>query len=460
MYSTQFLWSKGRYQIAIVPCFISGVPVPFFKPLVKSDNSALETCLVLGMLWIMVSIILLNILSRKYLSFESIESKWRRACLHIGLTTQTNLQPDKDVKEFPTIVSVNPESFVVSSKGITPEQIQERRAELNSSMGLFIGDVRYLAKPDGSTHANLIELTYSWNDLPAHIPLSNVPIHASGEVVFGLGMDGYYAITLENMVHLGISGETGSGKSVFIRQLITQLLVTDPHIVIVGIDFKGGVEFSFFEQLGNFVCADDFKKTGTVLKIILKEYQLRLQTVRKHDCDSIYDLTEKGTYVPPVVILVDEAAEFFGDKKQNSIYEDMSKIARLGRFAGIHLMISTQRADVDAIPQQIRSMLTTRVIFRVSQKEDSIMFIGSGEATKLRKLPGRFYLKDADGQLRELQAPYISKSDVKAMLRQLQRHTGSPLMRLLKTVVREDGAGTSARIRDSESVGAVNALSE
>ena len=78
--------------------------------------------------------------------------------------------------------------------------------------------------------------------------------------------------------------------------------------------------------------------------------------------------------------MIDEGAEFFGDRKQGRVYEMISKIARLGRFAGIHLIISTQRADVEAMPQQIRSMLVTRVIFKVSQKEDSIMFIGNADA--------------------------------------------------------------------------------
>lgn len=436
--STQFLWAKEKELINIMPCFVNGlIPVPFFKPAIDSD-SGMVFCVLFGIFWVMINLMVLNMMTEKGVVSVRIEDIWRKACLHTGLTCQTNLEPEKDVKEYPSVKSVNPKSFIVNAKGFTPELIQQKRAELSASMNLFIGDINYLKKPDGSTYANLIEIKYSWSDLPANIPLSNVPIASSGNIILGLSTDGFYKLSLEEMVHLGVSGETGSGKSVFLRQLITQILVTDPRAVVIGIDFKGGVEFFFFSQLGNFLCVDDFEKTGKVLEIILNEYLRRLKIVRENSCDSIYDLRQNGIYLPPIFILIDEGAEFFGDRKQAKVYEYVSKLARLGRFAGIHLIISTQRADVEAIPQQIRSMLVTRVIFKVSQKEDSIMFIGTADATKLRKLPGRFYLKDSEGKLKELQAPYVSKAEVKEILSGLNLDKNNGLMKVLKSAVYEN----------------------
>ena len=433
--SMKFLWAESNEPMRIMPWFISGfIPIPFFKPVAQS-NSGLMLCVLLGIGWVMINLVVLNVMTEKGIVGVRIEDMWRKACLHTGLTCQTNLEPDDDVKEFPNVVSVNPRSFIVNAKGFTPEKIQERRAELSADMNLFLGDIGYLKKRDGCTFANLIEIKYSWCDLPATIHLSSVPIAPRGKVIFGLSNDGFYSLSFEDMVHLGVSGETGSGKSVFLRQLITQILVTDRQAVIVGIDFKGGVEFLFFSQLGNFICVDDFEQTGRALEIVLNEYAKRLNIVRQNDCDSVYQLKDRGLYLAPIFILIDEGAEFFGDKKQSRVYDMVSKIARLGRFAGIHLVISTQRADVEAIPQQIRSMLVTRVIFKVSQKEDSIMFIGTADATKLRKLPGRFYVKDSEGRLKELQSPYISKSEVKEILKKVNSDQSNGLMKLLRSAV-------------------------
>lgn len=436
---SRFIWFKSRAMLSISPIFIRGVfPVPIFKPLNETVVLDLFLCVCIAIAWALINLVVLNVLVNG-IHIERIEEKWRAACLHVGLVTSTNLNPESEIKEYPFCVSVNPRSFIVKAMGTIPERIIERRAELSGDMGLFLGDICYLKKLDGSTFPDLIEIKYSRNDLPGSIPFASVPIARRGSVVFGLSQDGFYSMSLEKIVHLGVSGETGSGKSLFLRQMITQILVTDNQAVVIGIDFKGGVEFSFFSSLGNFVCIDDFGKAGKVLDIVLSEYARRLNIVRNNGCDSVYQLAEKGFYLSPVILLIDEAAEFFGDKKQNRIYDAIEKIARLGRFAGIHLVVCTQRMDVQATPPQIRSMLVTRAAFKMSQKEDSIMLLGTGDAVKLRKLPGRFYVKTSEGHLKELQAPYISKDEAKSILSSVNKvGQKNSLHTSLKNAIRED----------------------
>lgn len=424
----------------VLPYFLGWIPVPFFHPSGESFFTWL-VCHLVGVLWALVSSALLNLIVQRRVAYERIEEKWRRACLHVGLVTNTNLLPEEDVKEYPPVVSVTPVSFVIKAKGFTPEIIQEKRTELASAMGLFLGNVEFLKKPDGSTHADLLELGYSRHDLPAMIPLRTVPVARSGEVTMGLSMQGWQKLSLEAAVHLGVSGEPGSGKSIFLRSMITQLLVTDRDAVVVGFDFKGGAEFSFFEGLGNFICVDEYESAARVLPLVFEEYKRRVALVRASECDSIAQLRmSKNVHVPPLVIIIDEAGEFWEAEKGVSkvvlaeAYGYIDKLARLGRFAGIHLVICTQRASAEAIPPRVRSMLTTRVIFKVSQKEDSIMFIGTAAATKLRKIPGRYYLRAPDGNLKELQAPYVSKAEAKAILAKQQR-SPSELMASLRQSV-------------------------
>lgn len=431
----KYFWSwNGGPADSVLPFFFGWLPLPFFRPI---DGNILEwlLCILVGILWALVGSVMLNIVVERSVECERIETKWRRACLHVGLVTSTNLIPDEDVKEFPPVVTVTPKAFIVQSKGITPEKIQDVRVELSAAMGLFIGDVGFLKKPDGSTYSDLLELTYSWNDLPSMVPLRNVPVAESGRVVFGLGMDGYRSVSLEDMVHLGVSGETGSGKSVFLRSLVTQLMVTNRDAVIVGIDFKGGAEFSFFEGLGNFVCVDEYDGATNALRSVYDEYKRRVALVRASECDSVYQLSES---IASIIIIIDEAAEFWQSDKGVSrvVLQDafgyVDKLARLGRFAGIHLVVCTQRASADVIPPQIRSMLTTRVVFKVSQKEDSIMMLGSAVAIKLRKIAGRFYLRAPDGNLKELQASYVSKSEAKDILSRQSAPASSELVDMLR----------------------------
>ncbi len=457
VHAIRFIWFQNSAMLSIAPIFVRGVlPVPIFKPLNEAIMLDLFLCVCIVIIGLMINLVVLNVLVNG-IQLDRIEEKWRAACLHVGLVTSTNLNPENELKEFPFCISVNPRSFIVRAMGTVPERIIEKRAELSGDMGLFLGDVGYLKKLDGSTFPDLIEIKYSRCDLPASIPLASVPIARRGSVIFGLSQDGFYSMALEKIVHLGVSGETGSGKSVFLRQLITQILVTDPGAVIVGIDFKGGVEFSFFSQLGNFFCIDNFETAGKVLDIVLSEYARRLKIVRNNDCDSVYQLAEKGFYLSPVIVIVDEAAEFFGDKKQGRIYDNIEKVARLGRFAGLHLVICTQRADVSAIPQQIRSMLVTRAAFKMSQKEDSIMFLGTGDAVKLRRLPGRFYIKGQDGFLKELQAPYVSKDEVKQILKSTKRVENN-LFRQMKQAIFENASESIGETAQGETAASGEAV--
>lgn len=419
----KYFWGWSQESSGEVwPYFWGWLPLPFFYPN-EGDFASWLLCHLVGLMWACASMVLLNQIVQRKVAFERIEEKWRRACLHVGLVTNTNLQPLEDVKEYPHVVSVSPVAFIIKAKGFTPEIIQEKRTELASAMGLFLGNVEFLKKPDGSTYADLLEIGYARRDLPALLPLRNTPVARPGEVTMGMSMQGWQSLSLEGAVHLGVAGEPGSGKSVFLRSIITQLLCTDRAAVIIGLDFKGGAEFAFFEELGNFICVDEYESAAKVLALAFEEYKRRVSLVRASACDSIAQLRASAkVQAPPLVIIIDEAGEFWDSEKGvakallTETYGYVDKLARLGRFAGIHLIVCTQRASADAIPPRVRSMLTTRVIFKVSQKEDSIMFIGTAAATKLRKIPGRFYLRAPDGNLKEMQAPYVSKTEAKALV--------------------------------------------
>ncbi len=205
-----------------------------------------------------------------------------------------------------------------------------------------------------------------------------------------------------------------------LRTLITPILVNYPKAVIIGIDFKQGSEFHIFENITNFILCDDHETSSTILKEIFEEYKRRAAYVKSQNADNSYEITNATNQrINPILIIIDEAFEFFAKVKSKD-YELattlINKLSRLARFVGIHLIIATQRPDVDAIPAQIRSMLKTRICFRLRQKEDSIMFIGTAEATSIKDVPGRFLLATDDGTFAEMQAMWLSKPEAKALV--------------------------------------------
>ena len=92
--STKFLWAENKGIINIMPIFVNGtMPIPFFKSIIEGDNIGLVFCVLIGIAWIMVNLVVLNVMINGSISNVRIEDIWRKACLHVGLTCQTNLNP-------------------------------------------------------------------------------------------------------------------------------------------------------------------------------------------------------------------------------------------------------------------------------------------------------------------------------------------------------------------------------
>src|SRR5262249_17440628 len=79
----------------------------------------------------------------------------------------------------------------------------------------------------------------------------------AGELTFGVGRgrEGALWVDLAQLPHLLIGGATGEGKTAFLRQLITGLVLDLPveRLRLALVDLKG-MEFGLFEQLPHMWC--------------------------------------------------------------------------------------------------------------------------------------------------------------------------------------------------------------
>jgi len=71
----------------------------------------------------------------------------------------------------------------------------------------------------------------------------------------------------------------------------------------------------------------------------------------------------------------------------------ISSIARLGRAAGVHLVLATQRPDAKLIPGELKANLGVRINCGRTNSTASSMILDSGEGTRVKANPrGRLYL--------------------------------------------------------------------
>jgi DNA segregation ATPase FtsK/SpoIIIE-like protein len=93
---------------------------------------------------------------------------------------------------------------------------------------------------------------------------------------------------LPELIHIGIAGLPGSGKSVMLRSLITQVLINYPKSVVIGIDFKNGSEFHIFENVMNFVLCANHESTAIALQEIFDEYKRRAEYIKDVNQDNAF----------------------------------------------------------------------------------------------------------------------------------------------------------------------------
>ena len=293
-------------------------------------------------------------------------------------------------------------------------------------------DVELVAYYD---HGQIVTQLYG-HRLPDHVlfdDLHREPFPSGRLVVpIGKGRRGNVYADFESVRHLLICGETGSGKSVALRSLITSLALRyEPdQLRFAFIDMKA-LELAHFAELPHTAApiADDLNSTLQLLTNVRAEMTRRMQLVRRHRLTSVDALndTQRLPFVPRIIVIVDELAELSvadqgGDKAardaQRAAMSRLAEIGRIGRALSVHLICSLQRGDADALPGALKTNLPATLAYRARDAINSRIALSTDQAAFLPPMhPGRG-LWAAGERVEEVQTPYVSDADARAMLAQ------------------------------------------
>ena len=229
----------------------------------------------------------------------------------------------------------------------------------------------------------------------------------AGRLPIGIGVTRHGPLwaDLADLPHLLVGGQTNSGKSAFIRQLVTWAVLTHgPEDLRLGlIDLKGGLEFNVFERLPHMLhpVARDLTGCLALMEVLLAELDHRQAALDRSGAESIrrWNTAPSGRHLPYVLVVVDEMAELSAVESSNrdekgrrqAALASVSRICRLGRATGFHVIVSTQRPDAEAVPGQIKANIPATVAFRVRSAINSRILLGEDNtgAASLPPLAGR-----------------------------------------------------------------------
>ena len=223
-----------------------------------------------------------------------------------------------------------------------------------------------------------------------------------------------------NMPHCLICGATNSGKSVCANSIILSLLMNyKPNEVrFIMVDPKK-VEMLFYKDIPHLLCPiiTDSEKARVALEKLCLEMDRRFTYFSAVGVKNIASYNEKMELekkekMPFIILVVDEFAELMLCKSKNIVEEKIQKLAQLGRAAGIHLVLSTQRPDVNIISGSIKANLPCRMTFRLSSLVDSRTVIDCGGAEKLLNNGDMLLITPDFTGLRRVQGVYVSDKEI------------------------------------------------
>ena len=197
---------------------------------------------------------------------------------------------------------------------------------------------------------------------------------------------------LADMRHLLIAGTTGSGKSVMTNTLIMSLLYrnspSDMRLIIV--DPKR-VEMAVYKDVPHLLTPiiNDTTKALSAMKWAAGEMDRRYTIMEEAGVKNIVDYNEvmsekegSAEKMPYIVIVIDEMSDLMMQASKE-LEPLIVRIAQLGRAAGMHLVLATQKPVVKVITGLIKGNIPSRIAFRVLSSMDSRIILDSSGAEKL-----------------------------------------------------------------------------
>ena len=257
------------------------------------------------------------------------------------------------------------------------------------------------------------------------------PSHVS----FAIGKDigGHPVVgNIAGLPHLLIAGTTGSGKSVCINALIISLLykATPDEVRMIMVDPKM-VELGMYHGIPHLLIpvVTDPKKAAGALQWAVNEMMRRYRAFSEL---GVKDLASYNSHtarredlksIPQVVVILDELADLMLVAARE-VEESICRIAQMGRAAGIHLVIATQRPSADVITGLMKANIPSRIAFKVASSLESRIILDCVGAEKLVGKGDMLYRPVGEDQQR-VQGCFVSEEEVAAVVDFIKESCGA-----------------------------------
>jgi S-DNA-T family DNA segregation ATPase FtsK/SpoIIIE len=233
-------------------------------------------------------------------------------------------------------------------------------------------------------------------------------------------------IDLANVYHLLIAGSTGSGKSVFLIQLLLTLMImknpSELQLYLIDpkrVELKKFKEFPHVKEL---VYEPD--EALTILHSLVVEMEKRYELLDDHDVDELSEYNKKKpkNKLPYLICVIDEFADLI--MMNEEVKHSIVRLGQKARACGILLICATQLPEAKIVDGLIKANLPTKISFRCSSINDYKTVFGTSQPYHLLgNGDGCIKLEGATKEFIRFQGPVIheDKSVAQNCLKKIAR---------------------------------------
>lgn len=303
---------------------------------------------------------------------------------------------------------------------------------------LNVPSVRIVAVPGQSAVVG-IEVP---NRIPNRVTLSEVltssaftQSESKSSFAVGKAIDGTCVVAdLAKLPHLLVAGAVNSGMVVFINAMLVSLLTkaSAEDVQLILVDTKV-VELSIYNGLPHLLgpVVTEPKEAVTALQWAAQEMMDRFQKMSwlgVRDLVHYNSMIEEkgGRKLPRIVVIVNELADLM---KYSAVKTEdaLCRIAQLGRAAGIHLILATQRPSQDVITGLIKANIPSRISFAVASAAESRIILDTLGAEKLLGWGDMLFSPIGSRSPMRIQGCYVSGGEVRDTVACLKETDGKPV---------------------------------
>lgn len=250
------------------------------------------------------------------------------------------------------------------------------------------------------------------------------------QLLLGYDEQGHiYSHDLLQHGHILMSGTTGSGKSVVMRNMALSLMMqhTPETLELIFYDPKR-VEFSNFAQSSFVHHTAGYEDVVPYINQLFDIFGYRKTLFSKYQCENIQTYNDYAQdnhleTLPMHVVFIDEYTDFYIALKNNNNNKTMNRLRGLlqqSRAYGIYFVIATQSPRENVIGD-IKNDIPSRIGMALNNEVESIVAIDEPGAEKLPYHGAMLYRTSPSQAFQRIQSSFVSDVELDEIINSLNR---------------------------------------